>query len=382
MKNPTSSPILPPAMLGILGGGQLGMFFTLAAKSMGYKVTVLDPDQASPAARFADHHLCAEYSDHNALKSLATTCQAITTEFENVNADAMRQLAETLPVHPSSQCVAIAQDRIAEKQFFQKIGLSTAPFAVLFNANALKTDLSPYLPGILKTARLGYDGKGQFTVNSAKEVEEAYAQLQYQPCILEKKLSLSAEISVIAARNEQGEIALFPPAENQHVQGILAASIIPARIPKEKVDQAREATLHLIQALNYVGVLAVEFFVVDDQLFINEMAPRPHNSGHFTLDATLTSQFEQQVRALCGLSLGDTALLSPCVMANILGDIWQKGEPNWSTLLNNPHTQLHLYGKEKARPGRKMGHYTVLQPSLVDALQTFQEIKDTLCPKG
>lgn len=374
--------ILPPAMLGILGGGQLGMYFTLAAKRMGYQVTVLDPDLKSPAGHFADRHICAAFEDEKALKQLATTCQAITTEFENIPTSALQQLAKTLPVFPSSSCVAIAQDRIAEKQFLQKIGLLTAPAAFLKDQNALKEDFSFYLPGILKTARLGYDGKGQVTVTTDNELHDAFQHLQYQPCVLEKKLSLTHEISLIAVRNQQGEIATFAPAENHHVNGILATSTIPARLPQPLLEKARQASIHILQELNYIGVLGVEFFIVEDQLLVNEIAPRPHNSGHFTLDATVTSQFEQQVRALCNLSLGNTTLLSPCVMVNILGDEWRHGEPLWSTLLNQPNTQLHLYGKQEARPRRKMGHYTVLNPSIDNAIEIAHQIKDSLCLQG
>ena len=372
-------PILPPAMLGMLGGGQLGMLFTLAAQSMGYRVTVLEPNSSSPAVRFADVHICEAFDNRHALATLAQTCAAVTTEFENVSADAMRWLANTIPVRPSGDCVAIAQDRIAEKSFIQSLGLQTAPFLPIPNAAALQTDLAPYLPGLLKTARLGYDGKGQALVNTQKEAVLTYTQWQHQPCILEKRVQLKAEISVTAVRTEAGEIMTFPPAENHHTHGVLDISMVPARVTTEITDKAIELTTTLITQLHYVGVLTVEFFVLqDNSLVINELAPRPHNSAHYTLDATLSSQFEQQVRALCGLSPAKTTLTHPCVMVNLLGERWQEGEPNWEALLNTPNAKLHLYGKHEARPGRKMGHYTVLHETVEAALKQANAIKETL----
>ncbi|HSC81804.1 MAG TPA: 5-(carboxyamino)imidazole ribonucleotide synthase, partial [Chitinolyticbacter sp.] len=311
--------ILPPAMLGILGGGQLGRMFAAAAKTMGYRVAVLDPDPQAPAADFADVHLCKPYTDEAALAELAASCAAITTEFENVNADSMKWLAaKGVPVSPAGECVAIAQDRIAEKTFIRNAGLATAPFLAVRTAKDLEGDLSPYLPGILKTARLGYDGKGQIRVKTAEEARYALSEFKHQACVLEKMLPLAAEVSVIVARTSRNEVVSFPVAENIHEGGILDVSIVPARIAQAVTDRARRMAKQLAEALDYVGVLAVEFFVLDgDELVINEMAPRPHNSGHYTLDATLTSQFEQQVRTMCGLYPGRTDLLSPAVMVNL-----------------------------------------------------------------
>ncbi|WP_035054455.1 5-(carboxyamino)imidazole ribonucleotide synthase [Andreprevotia chitinilytica] len=375
-------PILPPAMLGILGGGQLGRMFATAAKTMGYRVTVLDPDAHAPAADFADVHLVKPYTDPEALAELARTCAAVTTEFENVNADSMRWLASHgVPVSPSGDCVAIAQDRVAEKNFIRNAGLATAPFLAINNAGDLNVDLTPYLPGILKTARLGYDGKGQTRVQTAEDARAAHADLKHQPCVLEKMMPLELEVSVIVTRTSANEIACFPVAENEHANGILDVSIVPARIKPAVTDRARQMAITLAQKLNYVGVLAVEFFVLEgDELVINEMAPRPHNSGHYTLDATLTSQFEQQVRAMCHLYPGKTDLLRPTVMVNLLGDVWKDdgGEPNWDVLLTAPNVKLHLYGKRDARVGRKMGHYNVLAATADDALEQAQAIKDTL----
>lgn len=376
------SAILPPAMLGILGGGQLGRMFTTAAKTMGYRVTVLDPDPQAPAADFADVHLCKPYTDPEALAELARTCAAVTTEFENVSADSMRWLArQGVPVSPSGDCVAIAQDRIAEKTFIRNAGLATAPFLAVNTAANLTDDLAPYLPGILKTARLGYDGKGQIRVKTVEDVHLALSELKHQPCVLEKMLPLKCEVSAIVTRTAAGEIASFPVAENEHPTGILDVSIVPARVHADIAEKAQAMAQQLAAALGYVGVLAVEFFVLDDDsLVINEIAPRPHNSGHYTLDATLTSQFEQQVRAMCNLYPGKPDLVCPVVMVNLLGDVWGEdgSEPNWEVLMTAPNAKLHLYGKKEARPGRKMGHFNVLAETADKALQQARAIQETL----
>ena len=373
--------ILPPAMLGILGGGQLGRMFTVAAKTMGYRVTVLDPDPMAPAAEFADVHLCQAYDDTEALNTLANTCAAITTEFENVNADSMRWLSQFVPVSPSGDCVAIAQNRISEKTWINKAGLATAPYLAITSEADLATDLTPYLPGILKTARLGYDGKGQIRVQTAAEVAVAYQQLGTNDCVLEKMLDLKNEVSAIVTRVSDAQISCFPVAENHHANGILDVSIVPARVSAELAEQAQTMAKQLASALNYVGVLAVEFFVLaDDRLVINEIAPRPHNSGHYTLDACACDQFQQQVRAMCGLLPGDSRLLSPVVMVNLLGDSWgeDQSEPNWAVLMEAPNVHLHLYGKKSARPGRKMGHFTVLSATADEALEQARAIQETL----
>ncbi|MDN0083508.1 5-(carboxyamino)imidazole ribonucleotide synthase [Crenobacter sp. SG2305] len=373
--------ILPPAMLGILGGGQLGRMFATAAKTMGYRVTVLDPDADAPAAAFADVHLCAPYNDQEALHMLASTCAAVTTEFENVNADAMRWLAGHTRVSPSGDAVAVAQNRILEKSWINKAGLPTAPFLALETVEDLHVDLSNYLPGIMKTARLGYDGKGQVRVSTPEETRSAYANLGGQACVLEKMLDLKLEVSAIVARTTNAQEACFPVAENCHENGILDVSIVPARIEPELAHRVQQMALQLANALDYVGVLAVEFFVLeDDSVVVNEIAPRPHNSGHYTIDACVTSQFEQQVRTMCGLLPGKTDLLSPVVMVNLLGDVWREdgGEPNWAVLCEAPNAKLHLYGKKAARPGRKMGHFTVLSAKVDDALEQAEALKDTL----
>ncbi|GAB6047368.1 5-(carboxyamino)imidazole ribonucleotide synthase [Methyloparacoccus murrellii] len=371
--------ILPNAMLGIIGGGQLGRMFTVAARSMGYRITVLEPDADCPAGTLADVHICAPYDDADALDRLATTCAAVTTEFENVPASCLARLAERVKVSPAAASVAIAQDRIAEKRFIAGAGLRVAPYRAIHGPVDLDAPLGDCLPGILKLARLGYDGKGQIRVGTAEEARSAFRTLGEKPCVLERLLPLRTEISVIVARTGPGEETCFPVAENRHEGGILDVSIVPARIAPAVAEQARVMALRLAEAMDYIGVLAVEFFVLDDDsLVINEIAPRPHNSGHYTLDATLTSQFEQQVRTLCGLPPGDTRLLSPAVMVNLLGDIWQDGEPAWDRLLSQPNVLLHLYGKKSARIGRKMGHFNVLAEDTDAALHQADDLKSSL----
>lgn len=378
-----TSPILPPAMLGIIGGGQLGRMFTVAAKTMGYQVTVLEPEAGCPASSFADVHLCARYDDAIALEEMARTCKAVTTEFENVPAASLAFLAQSIRVSPSADAVSIAQDRIQEKRYISASGLDVAPYLTIESFADLDQDLSGCLPGILKLARLGYDGKGQVRVKSALEAQEAFLSLGEKPCVLEKMLDLRTEVSVMVARTSPGVVTTFPVAENQHEQGILDVSIVPARIDEATSQKARHMALSLAEALDYVGVLGVELFILNDgRILINEIAPRPHNSGHYTLDATVTSQFEQQVRTLCGLPPGDTRLLSPVVMINLLGDVWGENEPQWSDLFEHPGLMLHLYGKASARPGRKMGHFNLMAETLDLALSEALAIKRTLRQKA
>jgi len=373
--------ILPSEMLGIIGGGQLGRMFTSAARAMGYEVTVLDPDPESPAGSLANVHICAPYDDQAALDKMAKTCAAVTTEFENVPATSLSRLAQSIKVSPSAECVSIAQDRITEKTYISNVGLAVAPYLPIRNDHDLQQNLDDYLPGILKLARLGYDGKGQIRVQTAEEARTAFASFGKKDCVLEKMLDLKTEVSVIVARTGPKESFTFPVAENRHENGILDVSIIPARVPQDVAEEAREMALSLAEAMNYVGVLGVEFFVLEgDRLVINEIAPRPHNSGHFTLDATMTSQFEQQVRTLCGLPPGGTRLLSPVVMVNLLGDVWNSGEPAWDKLMSQPNVMLHLYGKSSARLGRKMGHFNVLAEDVEVALKEATQLRNMLKP--
>lgn len=379
------SVILPPAMLGMLGGGQLGRFFVIAAQEMGYRVTVLDPDANSPAGKIADVHICAAFNDKDALETLAKSCQAISTEFENVPAESLSFLAQSTSVRPDAQSVAIAQHRVSEKNFLKEAGLPVAQYAVIDAAADLPDDDSDIYPAILKVARFGYDGKGQARVKNQQEAQLAYAQFDHEECVLEKMLKLDYEVSVVLARDVHGNVATFPTAENSHLNGILDVSIVPARGSDAISHQAQKLAIMVAEKLDYTGVLGVEFFVCNGELLVNEMAPRPHNSGHYTIDACVTNQFEQQVRVMAGLPLGSSRQHSPAVMVNLLGDIWpssselsQQTEPAWQHALNNPLLKMHLYGKLEARPGRKMGHYTVINANRDEAIKQAMQVRAEL----
>ncbi len=377
--------ILPPSTLGILGGGQLGRMFAVAARTMGYRVMVLDPDPDSPAGALADIHLCAAYRDRAALEQMGRACAAVTTEFENVPADSLEFLAQFCPVRPGAAAVSIAQDRRREKNFLQAHGFATAPFAAVEKHADLALAFQCIgAPALLKTARMGYDGKGQERIDDAAGLAEAFDRLGAAPCVLEAWLPLRTEISVVVARGADGQCAAFPAAENRHANGILDISIVPAPVAADLAGQALDKAMAIAAALDYCGVLAVEFFVLDDgRLLVNEIAPRPHNSGHYTLDACLTSQFEQQVRTLAGLPLGAPDLLRPAAMLNLLGDLWRDGrEPAWDTVLSQPGAKLHLYGKQEARPGRKMGHINILAGSAAEALQTAIALREALAAEA
>lgn len=372
--------IIPDAILGVLGGGQLGRMFCVAARTMGYRVWVLDPDPGSPAGALADRHLQADYLDHHALDELRAHCVAVTTEFENVPAETLEFLERGVTVHPSSSAVAIARDRILEKTFIREQGLATAPFFAINTSADLDAACARLtMPALLKTAQLGYDGKGQVSVTGLDSARQGFRDLGEPPCVLEERVELAREISVILARGADGDTAAYPPGENVHVNGILDTTCVPADISAALAAQATQMAVQLAQALRYCGVLAVEFFVTKGgELLINEMAPRPHNSGHYTLDAALTSQFEQQVRTLCGLPPGSTRLLSPAVMVNLLGDLWTPDTPPWDRLLRHRQAKLHLYGKQHARPGRKMGHYTCLAEDAPRAMALAETIRRDL----
>lgn len=368
------SPLLPGAWLGMIGGGQLGRMFCHAAQSMGYKVVVLDPDTQSPAGAVAEHHICAAYTDAAALAELASRCVAVTTEFENVPADSLRTLQASVPVRPSADAVAIVQDRIREKAFIQSSGVAVAPYCPVRSADDLLQASDDLFPGILKVARLGYDGKGQARVASREQALQAFNDFGQAECVLEALLPLAFEVSVVMARTHDGQTITFPVARNEHRNGILAVSTVDALLCEPVVaEQAAQATEKIAAQLGYVGVLCVEFFVLaDGRLIANEIAPRPHNSGHYTMNACVTSQFEQQVRALAGLPLGSTRAHSAAVMLNILGDIWFDDagtyrEPDWAGVLAVPGTSVHLYGKAQARAGRKMGHVNIVASTLVQA---------------
>ena len=349
-------PILPPATIGMLGGGQLGRYAVVAARLMGYRTMVLEPDPHAPAGRVADEHLVAAYDDADALRRLGDECSVVTVEFENPPAGALEQLATRTSVAPSPRAVAIAQDRIAEKAFLTDAGLPVGRYAMVDDESS---DPSITYPAVLKTARLGYDGKGQRRVADGSEMRAAWRLLGSVPCVLEEMLDLQTEVSVVAARSASGAFESYAVAENTHVDGILDLSVVPASVSARVADRAVGLALAIADALDYVGVLGVEFFVVDGELLVNELAPRPHNSGHWTLDVAQTSQFEQQIRAVCGLPLGDTSMTRPgAAMVNLLGDLWTDTDPDWAAALRSRGSALYLYGKAVPRPGRKMGHLT------------------------
>lgn len=372
--------ILPGSTLGMLGGGQLGRMFVIAARTMGYEVIVLDPDADSPAGKTASRHLQAAYDDREALDDLAQHCAAVSTEFENIPADTLDYLAKSLPVHPSASALRIAQNRVLEKKFFDRQGLNTTPYlAINSDADLVLAENFEY-PAILKTATLGYDGKGQFVCNSFDELGTAYNQISSQACVLEKKIDLAMEVSVVLCRSETGDVDYFPVAQNEHRNGILDISAAPAELSQETGIAVRQAARSIADGLDYCGVLAVEFFIsTDQQVLVNEMAPRPHNSGHFTIDACETSQFEQQLRMMCGIPAGSSRQHSAVVMWNILGDLWPRdGTPDWGEVLGQGNMKLHLYGKSEARAGRKMGHINCLASDTIEARKQLDEIKKKL----
>ena len=347
--------------LGVMGGGQLGRMFVQAAQAMGYYTVVLDPDVISPAGLVSHYHIQADYLDEQGLAQLMQRCAAITTEFENVPAPALMTLGSARPVAPSAEAVGIAQDRVKEKAHFVRCGVPCAPYAVIDSSAQLEAVADNLLPGILKTARMGYDGKGQVRVQTRAELAAAWAQLKGVTCVLEKMLPLKAECSVIVARGWDGACVNLPVQLNLHREGILAVtSAYEGNLPLAEVNKAVAATKAIAEELQYVGVLCVEFFVLaDDSLVVNEMAPRPHNSGHYSIDACDLSQFDLQVRTLAGLPLVQPRQHSPAIMLNVLGDLWVNGKtPPWHQVLALPGAHLHLYGKLQASKGRKMGHLT------------------------
>ncbi|WEF31424.1 5-(carboxyamino)imidazole ribonucleotide synthase [Pseudoduganella chitinolytica] len=373
----------PPTWLGVMGGGQLGRMFAQAAQQMGYQVVVLEPAADCPAGQVAQRLISADYTDGPALDELVAQCAAVTTEFENVPADSLARLAQQIFVAPNAAGVSVAQDRIAEKTFFvgcaEKSGVLPAPHKVIATQADIDAIGDDLLPGILKTVRMGYDGKGQVRVASREDVRAAFDSMGGVTCLLEKMLPLAYEISVLTARGVDGQSVVYPIAENVHRDGILFTTTVPGpNVTSACAKQAQAAATAIVAELGYVGVLCIEFFVLTDgTLVVNEMAPRPHNSGHYTMDACITSQFAQQVRAMARLPLGDCRQHSPAVMLNILGDVWFDGdtyrEPAWDRVVALPGANLHLYGKDDPRPGRKMGHVTFVGHTLIDAQRQFEQ---------
>lgn len=371
----TPRPILPGATIGVLGGGQLGRMFAMAARRLGYRVHTLAPEGDTPTGQIADVEFQASYDDLDQVRAFARGVDVVTFEFENVPAAAAAAAAEHAIVRPSGRALEVAQHRLREKTFLAEHGLPVTPFAAVACAGDLAAGIARMgYPAVLKTVALGYDGKGQVAIHDDADATVAWAGVGQRESILEAFIDLECEISVIGARGVDGSTSHFGPIRNTHVRHILDVSVCPAGVPARIAEQAIDATRAVMTALDYVGILCVEFFLATDgRLMINELAPRPHNSGHLTFDACRTSQFEQQLRAVCGLPLGSPELLQPAAMANLLGDVWADGEPDWAAALALPGVKLHLYGKKEARPGRKMGHLTALARTPEEArLQVLQ----------
>lgn len=372
--------ILPGATLGVLGGGQLGRMFAMSARSMGYRVASWDPDPNAPARDFSTCHLSTGFEDESAIACFLENVQAITTEFENVPIATLERLSRERIVLPQPHSVGICQDRIREKTFLSRSGFPVPVFhPVLRTADFENLSGSFLFPALLKKSRLGYDGKGQRLVQNLPEAVRLFSEWGEAPCILEERVTFLREISVVLGRGRGGEIRYFPLSENIHHQGVLEMSVAPANIGERASEKLRSISGAIAEKMEYTGILAVEYFMLgDDRFLVNELAPRPHNSGHFTLDGCRTSQFEQQVRILCDLPMGETTLVSPVAMGNLMGDLWGKGEPDWSVLLSDPRVKLHLYGKSEARPGRKMGHFTLLGGDAVQALEETRKLLQKL----
>jgi 5-(carboxyamino)imidazole ribonucleotide synthase len=356
--------VLPGSTIGILGSGQLGRMFTLAARRLGYRVHVFSGDSDSPTGQVADREIRASYEDLDALEAFARGVDVVTFEFENVPVSSIHAMERRVPVYPRAEVLHTTQHRLREKSFLRATGIPTTPFAAIHQASDLKSIDASLFPAVLKTAAWGYDGKGQCKVASAAELENAWAQLQCQEAILEKFVEFSREFSVIAARGHDGSIAIFEPIANTHRNHILDISVSPGQFNDRIVKEATEIASLIVNQLQVVGVLCVEFFLTNqEEVLVNELAPRPHNSGHLTIDAYESCQFEQQVRAVCGLPLARIQPLSPSAMVNLLGDLWSHGPPEWARALAMPGVKLHLYGKLEPRAGRKMGHLTALANS-------------------
>jgi 5-(carboxyamino)imidazole ribonucleotide synthase len=373
-------PVLPGATVGVLGSGQLGRMFAIAARRMGYRVHTFSPDADTPTGQVADLEVIAPYDDLDAVRRFAAAVSVVTFEFENVPAPTAQAAAEHAPVRPKGEVLHTTQHRIREKTFLTNAGLPLTPFRTVTTSEELARAVADLgCPAILKTADFGYDGKGQARIMAADQAESAWSSIGRVPAVLEAFVSFEREVSVVAARGADGAYADWGVIENRHQNQILDISIAPASVTDEVARQAWEIARAVLEALDVVGVLCVEFFVEPGgKLLINELAPRPHNSGHFTFDASVTSQFEQQLRAVCGLPLGSTDLLRPAAMANLLGDIWNSGEPNWLAACAHPDVKLHLYGKMTARPGRKMGHLTALARDPAQALALVADARQAL----
>lgn len=372
--------VLPGGTIGVLGSGQLGRMMALAARRMGFRVHTLSPGTDTPTGQVADVEIAAEYDDLEAIRAFARGVDVVTFEFENVSADAAAAAAEFAPVRPSGSALHITQQRAREKAFLADRGFPVPPFQRVRSLDELAVALGSIgLPAIAKTAAFGYDGKGQHRISSIEQAERTWSLIGHQEAIVEQVVDFACEISVVAARGLDGAMVDYGAIENRHVNHILDLSVAPARVPAAVAAEASALARRVLEELGYVGVLCVEFFVTRDHaLLVNEIAPRPHNSGHLTIEACTTSQFEQQVRAVCGLALGSTAQPRPAAMVNLLGDVWSDGEPDWDAALSVPGAVLHLYGKGDPRPGRKMGHITVVADTAEEAAARAQAARAVL----
>lgn len=377
-----TQPLLPGATIGVLGSGQLGRMLAIAARKMGYRVATFSPDTDSPTGQIADVEISAAYDDLDAVRAFACRVDVVTFEFENVSAAAAQAAAEYAPVRPAGSVLHTTQHRVREKAFLAQAGFPVTPFWPVRSLDDLQAGLARLgNPVVLKTAGFGYDGKGQAIVASPAEAEAAFHALGGQEALLEAFIDFEREVSVVAARGLDGSFAHFGVIENAHHHHILDVSLAPADLPEATRRQALEIARGILETLDVVGVLCVEFFLTRaGTLLVNELAPRPHNSGHLTFDACVTSQFEQQLRAVCGLPLGSTEQLRPAAMANLLGNLWQDGEPDWAAALSFPDVKLHLYGKQSPRSGRKMGHLTALASTTDEAARLVRAARTALTP--
>ena len=380
MTDPLLSPIPPGATIGVLGSGQLGRMFAIAARELGYKIIIYSPDNDTPAGAIGDIEIAAPYEDLVKIQEFARRVDVVTFEFENVPSATTRAVAEIVPVRPDGQVLHVTQHRLREKTFLAEHGFPVTPFRRITTKEDLETAARELgLPAVLKTASFGYDGKGQMKLKTSADLDPAWDALGGAEGIYEAFVNFEKEISVIAARTAGGEFAAFPVFENAHASHILDVTFAPAAIGPDLARQAHELAAGILEQLGVVGLLTVEMFVTrDGRLLVNELAPRTHNSGHLTIDACVTSQFEQQVRAVCGLPLGSTELRQPAAMANLLGDLWTKGEPRWADALKDNQVKLHLYGKAAARVGRKMGHLTATGRTTEEAVKRVTEARARL----
>ncbi|MSR58401.1 MAG: 5-(carboxyamino)imidazole ribonucleotide synthase [Planctomycetaceae bacterium] len=379
-----SGAILPGAAIGVLGSGQLGRMFAIAARKMGYRVHTFSPDSDTPTGQVADVEVQAAYDDLDAVAAFARQVAVVTFEFENVPAATAAAAERFAPVRPAGNVLNVTQHRLREKTYLQSAGFPVTPYRAIRSAAQLQTAIGELgLPAILKTAGWGYDGKGQVKIDSLAQASDAWASLGTDEAVLEAFVPFEREVSVVAARGADRSFVAYPVIENSHRRHILDLSLCPAAIPERLARDAAEMARGVLESLDVVGVLCVEFFVTDDgKLLINELAPRPHNSGHLTIDACIACQFEQQLRSICGLPLGSTELLRPAAMANLLGDLWNSGEPNWPAACAIPGVKLHLYGKLQARPGRKMGHLTALAGDTATARASVIDARESLHRTG